>query len=568
MQSDYSMASKRQPVTILDFLSAAATTNAGIIIYPPNGAPAESTRTAYRDFQARARRNSRLVHGIPGISPSSIVLLHFDQHSDHLDWFWAVTVAGYLPAISTPLVRNPSQRKKHLEHLYSVLDDPIVLTTEALYPEFSDVGRLRIRTVESLYKASGHLHGSKTHTPDSIDSENTSNSNVSRPRSDLAVLMLTSGSSGQAKVVCLSHDQIIHAVKGKSQHLSLTQNDTILNWIAMDHVANLVEMHFHAMYLGAEQVHVQALDLLLDPLTFLLLIDKHRVSYAFAPNFFLALLNRGLKEADRMTTLDIDLSCLRVLMCGGEANVVKNLAALTDELHRFGARDEFLRPGFGMTETCAAVTYGQDCPSYDLKRGLEFSSVGSCIPGITMRIIQEDGEAAETGKVGQLQMLGPVVFSEYYNNPTGTQDSFTDDGWFQTGDNAYIDDHGNLNLTGRSKETIVINGVQRFPHEMETAIEESPGICVVPSYTVVFPYRPPQSQTEAVCVVYVPKHDCDDAKTRTETTKTVTRVILQMIGVKPHEIIPLTKDLLPKSSLGKISRVKVQAAFEAGYITN
>ena len=71
----------------------------------------------------------------------------------------------------------------------------------------------------------------------------------------------------------------------------------------------------------------------------------------FCPEIFLALPNQALEEADRMTTYNLYLFSLRILMCGGEANVTRNLPVLIDELHRFGAPDEFLRPEFGMTET-------------------------------------------------------------------------------------------------------------------------------------------------------------------------------------------------------------------------
>lgn len=406
------------------------------------------------------------------------MLLHFDQHSDNLDWFWATTLAGYLPAISTPFVNDHDQRRKHLTHLHNVFENPVVLTKGALVPEFLDVGQLRIHAVESLGQANGHANGIGTGVSDQVPNGTQANSYNSRPRQarqgrrDPAVLMLTSGSTGNAKAVCIRHDQIIQSVKGKSQHFGLSHNDTLLNWVGMDHVANLIEMHLAAMYLCAEQVHVQASDLLLEPLTFLRLVDKHRVSYTFAPNFFLALLKRALSGVEDMTPIDVDLSCLKTLMCGGEANV-RTLAALTEELHRFGARGEFLRPGFGMTETCAGAMYGKDCPSYELERGLEFSAVGTCIPGIEMRVTKQDGSEAEADEVGDLQTFGPIVFRDYYNNSKATEDSFSDDGWFKTGDKAYIDKQGNLNLTGRSKETIVINGVKHFPYELETAIEES-----------------------------------------------------------------------------------------------
>lgn len=265
------------------------------------------------------------------------------------------------------------------------------------------------------------------------------------------------------------------------------------------------------MYLCAEQVHVQASDLLVEPLTFLRLVHKHRASYTFGPNFFLASLKRALSGVKDMTSIEFDLSCMKLFMCAGEANVVKTLVDLTKALHQFGAPDEFLRPGYGMTETCAAAMYGKDCPSYDLQRGLEFSSVDTCIPGIEMRTMREEGELedgceAKTGEAGHLQVSGPIVFKEYYNNPKATQDSFTHDGWFKKGEKAYIDDQGNLVLTGRSKETIIINGVKYSPFELESAIEESLVNGATPSYTVVFPYRPNDSQPEELCVVYLPNY--------------------------------------------------------------
>lgn len=313
--------------------------------------------------------------------------------------------------------------------------------------------------------------------------------------------MLTSGSTGHAKAVCLRHDQIIASVQGKGRHLGLTSADTFLNWIGMDHVANLIEMHLHAMYLGAEKVHVQATDLMMEPVTFLQLVDKHRISYALSPNFFLASLKRALSGLDiRMTNIDIGLSCLRNLICGGEANVVANLAALAELLAQFGVGDDFLRPAFGMTETCAAATYERNRSSYEVERGLDFSTVGTCVPGIEMRIMKDEDDQrtasreADIGETGNFQLFGPNVFREYFNNPAATESSFTDDGWFIIGDKGYIDDQGNLNLTGRSKETIIINGVKHFPHELETAIEESFVRGATPSYIAVFPHRPKGSR--------------------------------------------------------------------------
>ena len=566
-----------EPTNIVHLLERAASTNASISIYAPGNAASECHRTTYQDFLNRARINAQTIRRIKGISKDSIVLLHFDRHSDHFDWFWAVAIAGFTPAISTPFANDPDQRRKHLTHLFKLLRDPIILTTTALTSEFLNLERLRIRTVESMMQTDQQVNESvsekmgKTATG-SIDGHlNGFLDGDQRSVEDLAILMLTSGSTGNAKAVCLRHNQIIQAVKGKSQHLRLSADDSFLNWIGMDHVANMVEMHLGAMYLCAEQVHVQASDLLIDPLKFLGLVDKHRISYAFSPNFFLASLTRALSGIDKCSkNTHFDLSCLRTLVCGGEAGVVSTCVALCDLLDQFGVARGFLRPGFGMTETCAGSIFGWDCPSYDVEKGLEYAALGSCIPGMRMRITKDEGSQkpvrrdADIDEVGHLQISGPVVFREYFNNLAATQEAFTKDGWFNTGDKGYLDSQGKLNLTGRAKETIIINGVNYFPHELETAIEENSVSGAMPSYTVVFPTRTKCSQTEELCVVYLPTFEPDDVKARTETSEAITNISVMFASIRPQHIIPLTAALLPKSSLGKLSRAKIRAAFESG----
>ena len=548
----------KQPAHNLYHLLKIASTSpdAGITIYPPGTAtkPGASRRTTYSELFRRARLNARLIHQIKGISPDSVVLLHFDNHSDSIEWFWATVIAGYLPAISPPFVSDPDQRRKHLTHLHDLLHQPIILSSKRLFPEFLGLEHLNLHAVDSLVQQNGYNHAIARDGSD-------------KDPEDPAVLMLTSGSTGSAKAVTLRHGQLLGAVEGKSKYHGTSGQDTFLSWIGMDHVANLTELHLHALNLGAEQVHVQATDLLVDPVTFLRLLDKHRAGYTFAPNFFLASLRRCLDDM-KISASDslpkFDLSSLKALISGGEANVVETCDALSKYLYTYNIKTDVIRPGFGMTETCAGSIYGKSCPTYDLTQNYEFASLGSCIPGIELRIVDGEGRETATGEVGDLQVTGPIVFKEYYNNSDATADAFTHDGWFITGDRAMIDAEGHLNLAGRSKESIIINGVKYFPHELEMALEvaEIPGLA--PSYTVVFPHRPKGSQTEVLCVVYLPSFGPDNIRVRVETADAISKVSGLICGVRPYEIIPLKKTMLPKSSLGKLSRTKIRTSFESG----
>lgn len=555
-----------EPSNLYHVLEDAASSRSELLVYPPGDIETPS-RLAYHDLFVSAKHKARLLHDFAAAADKPVVLLHFDNHLDTIEWLWAVVVAGFLPAISTPFVNDLGLRKKHLLHLNSTLHEPLMLTTTRLKPEFLRIQQLRLHSVEELqneYNFRNAVYRPFDYSIKASEHE-TLFQGAQAKQGDLAVLMLTSGSTGYAKAVCLRHGQMIKAVKGKSKYHTTSSKTVFFNWIGMDHVANLTEIHLHAMILGADQVHVHAADLLVQPSTFVNLLSKHRVAHTFAPNFFLAALRKALETPAGSKLCDgADLSNLKALISGGEANVVETCNAVTKLLSFYGVEGDVIRPGFGMTETCAGSIYGKSCPSYELERCLDYGCLGSCIPGIHMRLVSDEGTVVTSGEVGHLQVHGSIVFEQYYNNAEATASAFTDDGWFITGDQGFLDETGSLNLSGRAKESIIINGVQYYPHQIESALEDAylPG--VVPSFFACFPHRPPGSQTERFCIVYCPTYATHSITTRVETNDAIARISATICGARPFQIIPLDQSQLPKSALGKLSRTKIQKAFEAG----
>ena len=182
-----------------------------------------------------------------------------------------------------------------------------------------------------------------------------------------------------------------------------------------------------------------------------------------------------------------------------------------------------------------------------------------------MRITNEEGKEAGIDVPDNLEVKGPVVLERYFNNKQATEESFND-GWFITGDQGVINSSGQLNLTGRKKETIIINGINYLPQEIEAALEDVPGTKA--SYTVVFPYRSKNSQTECLCVAYCPTFALEDIEARVATSDTILKIAMLQTGSRPL-ILPLNEILLQKTTLGKLSRGKIRTAFEKGdYDTN
>lgn len=154
-----------------------------------------------------------------------------------------------------------------------------------------------------------------------------------------------------------------------------------------------------------------------------------------------------------------DLGCLRSLISGGESNVVETCVNLTNLLAKFNAPCSFIRPGFGMTETCAGSIYSLNCPTTDLQSGQEFATLGKPTHSIRMRIMRSSGGGVcDANEFGDLQLKGPAVFERYFNNKCATREAFTKDKWFRTGDVARIDERGQLHIQGRVKDTLIING--------------------------------------------------------------------------------------------------------------
>ncbi|KAI6784037.1 uncharacterized protein J7T54_004583 [Emericellopsis cladophorae] len=505
-------------------LTRAAVSSGGLTFYDLVNGELQSAWVSYSQLLADTIENASLLLHHPAIASSAILLLHFDSQRENIIWFWAATFAGHTPAISTPFVNDTTQRRKHLCHLHTLLDRPIVLTSKRLTHEFLGMEELTVHEVESLQNSADRDAGCPTVL-----------SGPEKGPMDIAALMLTSGSTGNAKAVTLRHGQVLAAVEGKHAHHSTAAGSVFLNWVGMDHVASLTEIHLHAMLLGCDQIHVPASELLTQPLQFIHLLDRHKITYTFAPNFFLTKLRDSLTGS--AVALTADLRPLKALISGGESNVVATCDELTRQLRQFGAVGDVIRPGFG-----------------------------TCMPGIAMRVtrLSHPGKHADLGEVGELQISGPVVFDRYYNDPKATVDSFTPDGWFITGDLAYLDEAGNLNLTGRTKDTIIVNGAKWSCAQIETAIEEEGIPGRVPTYTVAFPTRKTGSPTEDIAVVYAPAYAPHDHHARFETATSIAKAVALVTSKKPAHLIPLPQSLLEKSSLGKISRTKVRTALENG----
>ncbi|KAI0023865.1 acetyl-CoA synthetase-like protein [Xylariomycetidae sp. FL0641] len=540
---------------------AQSSSSAHLLIYAMGTLSSSPRAIPYSKLYDMAIQRTIVLTRLTGFAKEKPVLLYLDDHWDTILWFWAVTLARGIPVLSPPF--SAVNREKHLRDLSELLETPICITKASSLPMFGGGSHgMNVYTVEFLDSCASPRQATEANKNISLGETNCFIEQTS-DESSLAVLMLTSGSTGNAKAVRLTHRQILAAVAGKASVRPLPECRAFLNWIRLDHVASLIEIHMQALWLGVDQVHVHAADLMASPLQFVELLSRHRVSRSFAPNFFLARLAQDLADVQSAPG-NWDLSSLALLASGGEANHVQTLITASEHLLKYGAPENVITPGFGMTETCAGAMYNTNGFADDVAAGREVASLGRCMQGIEMRVMDSvTGTSAAPGVFGELEVRGPVVFDGYYRNIAATTSAFTTDGWFRTADQASIDAEGNLSLAGRRHDVVNINGVKIATAALQTSLDVAFGVS---GRSVVFPSRAPGANSEQATVAYIPRWQYPKAEDLVKADRLITETCM-MVDMACQPIVfcvGQSLPLVPMSTLGKISPAKMRAMFEEG----
>ncbi|WP_280399762.1 class I adenylate-forming enzyme family protein [Nocardia carnea] len=270
---------------------------------------------------------------------------------------------------------------------------------------------------------------------------------------DPALIVYTSGTSGRPKGVILSHRALWFNSLNTLLGLDIVSDDVTLVNTPLSHTAALNTLAVSTLYKGGTVV----IDRGFDALRCLDQICRHRVTTMFAVPSMLALMARseGFDLAD--------LSSLRWVL-GGGAPMPPALVAT------WSGRGVPVLPSFGMTEAGPSVSFR--------RRDEGSSKSGSSGPAALLtdlRIVSPQGIDCATGAVGDIWVRGPHLASGYWRNIEATAAAFVGE-WLITGDRGYLDEDGDLWVTGRSKDTIITGGENVDPAEVEHLIAQYPGI--------------------------------------------------------------------------------------------
>ena len=303
--------------------------------------------------------------------------------------------------------------------------------------------------------------------------------------------------------------------------------------------------------------HVAASDWILRPELLFQMLDQHKATLCWLPNFAFSYLARQRERMDGQ----YGLGHVRAWINCSEPVRRSSIASFAETFHDWGVRPDALHASYAMAENVFAVT------QTDLSAAPRFhdahASSGRCLPGMQLRVVRPDGAACGDRESGEIQIATPSLFSGYWNAAGAADTVFTSDGWYATGDFGFLD-AGELFVVGRIKDLIIVGGQNVFPEDVESLAAGAPGIR--PGRVVAFAIDDERLGTQSIAIVAELSGDFDaDAAAIAEAE--IRALVTAGIGIAPRHVTAVPRPWIVKSTAGKISRGDTRRRFIEEFLT-
>ena len=384
---------------------------------------------------------------------------------------------------------------------------------------------------------------------------------------DLAMMQLTSGSTGSPKAVQITHRNLVS--NAEAMFVGARYNvdtDVIVSWLPLFHDMGMTGFLTVPMYFGAELVKITPMDFLRDTLLWARLIDKYKGTMTAAPNFAYALFAKRLRKQAQPG--QFDLSTLRWALSGAEPVEPADVEDLCEAGAPFGLKPDAILPAYGMAETTVAVSFSEcgaglvvDEVDADLLAVLRravpaakgnttrLATLGPLLDGLEARVVDEVGNLVPTRGVGVIELRGEPLTPGYITvgGFVPTQD---EQGWYDTGDLGYLTENGHIVVCGRVKDVIIMAGRSIYPTDVERAAGRVEG--VRPGCAVAL--RLDAGHSRESFAVAVESNAFEDPAQVRRIKHQVAHEVVAEVDMRPRNVVVLGPGTIPKTPSGKLRR--------------
>jgi fatty-acyl-CoA synthase len=551
--------------TITEALDFAATGVTGVNLYSQRGELVEVL--PYREMREQAIALARRLLA-SGLKSGDRVGVVAETDGDFIRTFFACQYAGIVPA-PLPLPAPFGGRQGYIEHVRRMLqsaDAKAVFAPSALADWMAEAAEGLTLSfagcIADLDEGGGELPEPPGADPDG-----------------LCYLQFSSGSTRFPLGVAVTHKALMANVFAIGNHgLKVAPADRAVSWLPLYHDMGLIGFFLSPMACQVSLDLLPTAAFVRRPLLWLDLISKYGGSISYSPTFGYELCTR---RAETMSLDGFDLSTWRAAGIGGDMIRPPVLNAFAERFAGAGFDASAFVASYGMAEATLALSFapldqGLRAEALDVDRlerdqvaakpngkacrVRDFALCGPALPGHELKVRGVDGADLPERKVGRIYARGPSLMQAYFRQPEETGRVLSDDGWLDTGDLGYVAG-GEIVITGRAKDLIIVNGRNVWPQDLEwTAEAEAP---ILRSGDVAVFSVPGEGEETVVALVQCRMSDPD---AREKLRADIAGCLRLRHGVETAVVLT-APHALPKTSSGKLSRTRAKAMYQAGAFT-
>lgn len=490
-----------------------------------------------------------------------------------LDYVKALYGCFYAGVVAVPLY--PPHRIRKDERIASVISDcspRIVLTDPSSKATLSTYFNGSIADLESIL-------------PDNIERELGSPNLRESQLGNTAFLQYTSGSTGDPKGVTVDHQNIVANLESLIEAVHCTEEDVFVNWLPTYHDLGLINTILLPVYLGSLTVLMAPASFVSNPYLWFKAIDKYRGSICGGPNFSFDLC---IEKLDIKTIQDLDLSSWRIAFNAAERVNGRTIEEFSTKFEDIGFSPTAFYPSYGMAEATAFLTGGDAnalprIEGFD-KNGLSRNRVLPCndTDPDTLRLVgcgfvqsghdlvianPETKEVLGDDEIGEILVRGPSIAGGYWENPAVSRAEFSNalkgvsgDPWLRTGDLGFLY-QGELFITGRIKELIIIAGQNYYPADIENVVQDSHPMLKRgggAAFSIL------DGNNEKLVVVQEVTRAALRKNSWNELADAIARSVLETFLLTIHELVLVKTNSVKKTSSGKIRRNYCKSEYMKG----
>jgi len=555
-----------QPQRLADFdtltsaLEYAATGTTGYNFYDAKG-NLRST-LPYRVLKENSRVSARRLLGL-GLAIGDRIAIVADTTPEFIELFFACRYAGLIP-FAMPLPVNLGSHAVYVQQLRGILEgsQANVALANADYINFlgeaaEGLQRLRwVGTPEQLEKLPAPDKTLQSNHPD-----------------DTAYLQYTSGSTRTPRGVIITERAVMSNLQGIVRNgMGMHSGDRIASWLPFYHDMGLVGMLMTPLVTQVSVDYLATRDFAIRPLQWLRLISRNRCTVAFSQPFGLKLCTLRVRDSDLK---DLDLSCWRVAGIGAEMIRPDTLRDFAEKFAPAGFNINAFLPCYGLAESTLAVTFSNTGHGFqslrvdaaalidkkiavrlqaDGRKYTEFVNCGRPLPGHTVKVADDAGQELPDLRVGSVLVHGTSIMTGYFNSPEETKNALQPGNWLDTGDLGFLFE-GNLYITGRRTDVIIVNGRNIRAQDVEELAEQQPEVRAreASAFSIT-------DANDIMTIVLVIECRLTSVADRQSLTSRLQRLVYMAFGVNclVELVSPHT---LPRTSSGKLSRFAARKGF-------